>query len=154
MARGIRGLLGDLGLTAGAESSGAKGIQVYVPLNVPDTTPERARSFAQAVAMLLEKQDPGLVVSSQRKDLRGGKVLIDWMQNASFKTTIGVYSLRAREFPTASTPVTWDEVERCRDGKDPAALRFEAGAVLERVERLGDLFKPAIELRQTLPVSH
>lgn len=95
----IRELLDTLGLRTVVKSSGNKGLQVYIPVNVPGTTHDGARGFAQAIALLLEKQDPQLVVSQQRKDLRPGKVLIDWLQNESFKTTVSVYSLRARGDP-------------------------------------------------------
>jgi bifunctional non-homologous end joining protein LigD len=120
-------------------------MQVYVPLNLAvaydDTKP-----FAQALAQLLEKQHPKLVVSSMKKSLRPGKVFIDWSQNSRHKTTVAVYSLRARGRPTVSTPVTWDEIE-----DDSLDLVFESGDVLERIERHGDLFAPALDLRQKLP---
>jgi bifunctional non-homologous end joining protein LigD len=147
----IRDLLGELGLTTVVKSSGSKGIQVYVPLNDPDVSHERARGFAQAIAMLLEKQDPGLVVSSQRKDLRGGKVLIDWLQNESSKTTVSVYSPRAKERPYTSAPLTWDEVAAHADGGHPSDILFDLDATLARIEEHGDLFAPANELRQELP---
>jgi bifunctional non-homologous end joining protein LigD len=122
-------------------------MQVYLPLNTPasydETTP-----FARAVAELLEQQQPDLVVSQQSKDLRAGKVLVDWSQNVDFKTTVCVYSLRARERPTVSTPITWEEVEGVRAPED---LRFEADEVLERVERHGDLYEPVLQLEQRLP---
>src|SRR5205807_340103 len=95
---------------------------------------------------------PKEVVSSQKRELRTGKVLIDWSQNDEYKTTVSVYSLRARERPTVSTPVTWDEVAACAEAGDPAVLRFEAGAVVARVEELGDLFSPLHELEQALPI--
>ena len=85
------------------------------------------------------------------KKLRKGKVFVDWSQNDQHKTTVAVYSLRARERPTVSTPVEWDEVERAAQQEDPDALRFEASDVLERVEERGDLFAPVLELRQELP---
>jgi bifunctional non-homologous end joining protein LigD len=107
-------------------------------------TYDDTKPFAHAVARLLEDERPDLVVSRQRKDLRKGKVLVDWSQNDEHKTTVAVYSLRARERPTVSTPVTWEEVEA-------GDLSFEAGEVLERVERHGDLFAPVLELRQELP---
>jgi bifunctional non-homologous end joining protein LigD len=85
------------------------------------------------------------------KDLRGGKVLVDWSQNDEHKTTVCVYSLRAKERPTVSTPVAWDEVERCLAAKDPGVLTFDSGALLARVEELGDPFGPVLTLRQELP---
>jgi len=147
----VREVLETLGLASVVKSSGNKGLQVYVPLNVPGTTHEQARAFAQAVALLLESQDPMLVVSQQRKDLRPGKVLIDWQQNESFKTTVSVYSLRARERPTVSTPLAWDEVEALAEGGDPESVHMSPGQVLARVAERGDLFAGAATLEQELP---
>ncbi|HUR18234.1 MAG TPA: non-homologous end-joining DNA ligase [Acidimicrobiales bacterium] len=149
----LRELFARTGLESFAKTSGSKGLQLYVPLNTPvgyDGNPG-TKEFALAVAQLFEKRFPGEVVSSMKKDLRAGKVLIDWSQNDEHKTTVSVYSLRARPRPTVSTPVTWDEVAACADGGDPDTLVFEAGEVLERVERMGDLFAPLNELEQTLP---
>jgi bifunctional non-homologous end joining protein LigD len=101
--------------------------------------------------MLLEKDDPARVVSVMRKDLRANKVLIDWSQNDDHKTTINVYSLRAKAHPTVSTPVTWDEVEGCLKKKKPNRLSFESDEVLRRVEKYGDLFEPVLKLKQKLP---
>lgn len=146
----IRQVLGDLGLECVVKTSGSKGLQLYLPLNTPATHDEAA-SFSRTIAQLLEQSDPSKVVSVQRKDLRAGKVLVDWSQNARFKTTVCVYSLRARERPTVSTPLSWDEVESAAAAGDASSLVFEAGNVLERVERLGDLFAPALTLCQELP---
>jgi bifunctional non-homologous end joining protein LigD len=143
----LRDLLADLGLDCLAKTSGSKGMQVYVPLNTP-VTYDDTKPFAQAIAQLLERQHSKLVVSSMKKSLRGGKVFIDWSQNSRHKTTVAVYSLRARERPTVSTPVTWEEIE-----DDDLALIFETGDVLERLEEHGDLFAPVLELRQKLPPS-
>ncbi len=137
--------LGSLGLTAFAKTSGSKGMQVYVPLNTA-VDYEETRAFSLALAQVLEKQHPKLVVTNMSKDLRPHKIFIDWSQNSSFKTTIAVYSLRARERPTVSTPVTWDEL-----ANDPESLRFEAGDVLERVDADGDLFEGVLQLEQHLP---
>ena len=123
-------------------------MQVYLPLNTPATYDETT-PFARAVAELLGQEHADLVVSQQNKELRKGKVLVDWSQNVDFKTTVCVYSLRARERPTVSTPLTWDEVEAAR--RAGRALRFEAGDVLERVESHGDLYAPVLELEQRLP---
>ena len=147
----VRDLLLDLGLRSVVKSSGNKGLQVYVPVNVADTTGDGAKSFAQAIALLLEKQEPKLVVSQQRKDLRPGKVLIDWLQNESFKTTVSVYSLRARERPTVSTPLAWDEVEALADGGDPDSVQMSPREILTRVADKGDLFADAATLEQPLP---
>ena len=122
---------------------------MYLPLNTP-TSYDETTPFARAVAELLEQAEPELVVSQQSKELRAGKVLVDWSQNVDFKTTVCVYSLRAREHPTASTPLTWDEVEAATE---PEELRFEASDVIERVEQHGDLYAPVLELEQRLPAA-
>jgi bifunctional non-homologous end joining protein LigD len=146
----LRALLARLGLEAFAKTSGSKGVQVYVPLQV-ETSYGETKAFARAAAELLASRRPDLVVSSMKRSLRTGKVLIDWSQNDAHKTTVCVYSLRARERPTVSTPLEWEEVRRALSAADPAALAFEAGEVLARVKRLGDLFAPVLELRQRLP---
>jgi bifunctional non-homologous end joining protein LigD len=143
----IRDLLESQGLACFAKTSGSKGLQLYVPLNTPHTH-EHASAFANAVARALEKHHPDRVVSSMRKDIRGGKVFIDWSQNSRHKTTVAVYSLRAKPRPTVSTPVAWDEVDEAASG-DP--LSFEAHEVLDRVERLGDLFADTETIEQELP---
>jgi bifunctional non-homologous end joining protein LigD len=132
------------------KTSGSKGLQIYIPLNSPATY-EQTKLFANAVAKLLEHEHPKLVVSEMRKDLRAGKIFVDWSQNDEHKTTIGVYSLRAREHPTVSTPVTWDEVQKLLRKKDAKHLTFEAPQVLERVKDSGDLFGPVEKLVQKLP---
>jgi bifunctional non-homologous end joining protein LigD len=144
----LREALGRLGLECFAKTSGSKGIQVYVPLNVEDVDYDGGtKPLSNALARHLEAAHPDLIVSSQKKELRRGKVLIDWSQNDEHKTTVCVYSLRARERPTVSTPLTWDEVE----SGDVDALVFEADDVLARVEDRGDLFSPVVELTQELP---
>ncbi len=147
----LRDLLAQLGLECFAKTSGSKGMQLYVPLNTK-TSYEETRPFAQAVAQIVAKQSPEDVLAKMgKKTDRSGKVFIDWYQNNERKTTISVYSLRAREKPTCSTPVTWDEVAEAADSGDPASLSFEATEVLERIEDLGDLFAPVLELEQQLP---
>jgi bifunctional non-homologous end joining protein LigD len=146
----VRDLFAELGLECFAKTTGSKGLQVYVPLN-GRATYETTKPFAQAVAQLLEKQTPDEVVSRMSKDLRRGKVFVDWSQNHQRKTTVAVYSLRAREHPTVSTPVTWREVEKTAKSNDPNTLRFEAPEVLKRVEKKGDLFEPVLTLKQRLP---
>jgi bifunctional non-homologous end joining protein LigD len=146
----IREVLDGLGLTTVVKTSGSKGLQLYLPLNTP-TTYEATSGFSRSVAQLLEREDPARVVSVQRKDRRTGRVLVDWSQNSWHKTTACVYSLRARERPTVSTPVTWDEVQDAVDAQDATLLTFEAGEVLARVERHGDLFADAATLEQELP---
>jgi bifunctional non-homologous end joining protein LigD len=147
----IRHVLDDLGLRCVVKTSGSKGLQLYLPLNTP-TTHDAAATFARTIAQLLESAHPDLVVSLQRKELRRGKVLVDWSQNSRHKTTACVYSLRARPRPTVSTPLAWDEVEAAHDTGDASSLVFEAGEVLDRVAEHGDLFAPVLTLRQVLPV--
>ncbi|HEX6117284.1 MAG TPA: non-homologous end-joining DNA ligase [Solirubrobacterales bacterium] len=146
----LRELFGSFELECFPKTSGSKGMQVYVPLN-SKAGYERTKPFANAVAKLLEKQSPDKVVSKMAKAERKGKVFVDWSQNDRAKTTICVYSLRAREHPTASTPLRWEEVEATAGSGEAEALRFEAGAVLERVAEHGDLFAPVLELEQELP---
>jgi bifunctional non-homologous end joining protein LigD len=146
----LRALFAGFGMECFPKSSGSKGMQVYVPLN-GELTYETTKPYARAVAQALERAEPDLVLSRMTKSLRGGKVFVDWSQNTASKTTVAVYSLRAREHPTASTPLSWDEVQDALDAGDPDCLRFEAGEVLERVDRLGDLFAPVLELEQDLP---
>jgi bifunctional non-homologous end joining protein LigD len=146
----VRGLFEQLGLQTAAKTSGSKGLQVYAPLNTP-VTYEQTKPFARQVAEVLEQRMPELVVSRMTKKLRPGKVFVDWSQNDDHKTTVTVYSVRARERPTVSTPVTWDEVLACRDAGDPDALTFETAEVLRRVEQHGDLFAPVETVKQKLP---
>jgi bifunctional non-homologous end joining protein LigD len=146
----LREVLDDLGLQAFPKTSGSKGLQIYVPLNTPVTYNE-AKPFAHALAKLLEQRHPKDVLSVMTKDLRKGKVFIDWSQNDDSKTTVCVYSLRARARPTVSTPVTWEEVAAVVESGDPDDLVFEADAVLARVAAHGDLFAPLNELEQSLP---
>ncbi|MGI8631838.1 MAG: DNA ligase D [Solirubrobacterales bacterium] len=146
----IRGMLGGLGLQAVAKTSGGKGMQVVVGLSGSDEAAQ-VKAFARAVAETLERAEPTLVVSRMTKSLREGRVLVDWSQNDARKTTICVYSLRARERPIVSTPLLWDEVEEARSGGEPPV--FEAGAVLERVADHGDLFAPVLAGGQSLPTT-
>ena len=132
------------------KTSGSKGLQIYVPLNTK-TSYDETKPFAHALARLLEDEHRDLVVSDMKKALRVGKILVDWSQNDEHKTTIGVYSLRARERPTVSAPVTWEEVETCLTKKDASILVFEAPQVLGRVKTSGDLFAPVLGLKQKLP---
>jgi bifunctional non-homologous end joining protein LigD len=148
----LNGLFGQLGLESFAKTSGSKGLQVYVPLNAA-LTYERTKPLARRIAELLEQRMPELVVSRMTKRLRPGKVLVDWSQNDAHKTTVNVYSARARERPTVSTPVSWDEVAACRQEENEARLTFTTDAVLERTAEQGDLFAPVLSLRQELPAT-
>jgi bifunctional non-homologous end joining protein LigD len=142
----LNGLFSQLRLESFVKTSGSKGMQVYVPLNTP-VTYEQTKGFSKRVAELLETRMPDHVVARMTKKLRPGKVLVDWSQNDTHKTTVNVYSVRARERPTVSTPVTWDEVRT----RDPQKLTFETDAVLARVDEQGDLFAPLVSLKQELP---
>ena len=146
----LRDLFGHFGVQCFPKTSGSKGLQIYVPLN-REIYYDQTKPFAKAIAQLLEKQTPDEVVSKMKKVERKGKVFVDWSQNHQRKTTIAVYSLRARERPTVSTPVTWDEVGQAADSGNGSSLAFEAAGVLERIDRHGDLFAPVLELEQDLP---
>lgn len=147
----LREVLAAVQLQAFAKTSGSKGMQVYVPCHGAELTHDHASSFALAVGQLLTRQHPDRVLVEMTKAKRPGKVFVDWSQNNRAKTTIGVYSLRARAFPTVSTPVTWDEVADLADRRRGQAPQFEAAEVIERIERLGDLFAPVASLEQELP---
>jgi bifunctional non-homologous end joining protein LigD len=146
----LRGLFEQLRLQSAAKTSGSKGLQVYVPLNTP-VTYEQTKTFARRIAELLEQRMPELVVSRMTKRLRSGKMLVDWSQNDAHKTTVTVYSVRARERPTVSTPVAWDEVERARSAGDPTLLTFDTESVLDRAAEHGDLFAAVLSAKQALP---
>jgi DNA ligase D-like protein (predicted polymerase)/DNA ligase D-like protein (predicted ligase) len=144
----LRGLLRSSGLECFAKVSGSKGLQLYAPLNTP-VTYEQTRTFAHEAAKMLAVQHPSLVLPEMAKELRKQKVFIDWSQNTDYKTTIGVYSLRAKnEVPYVSAPVSWAELEGLRDA---STLRFEPEALLKRVSTLGDLMAPVLTMQQTLP---
>jgi bifunctional non-homologous end joining protein LigD len=151
VAVALQGLFEGLGLASFVKTSGSKGLQVYVPLNGEDVDFAATKTFSKAVAELFEQNEPERVVSRQTRARRGGKVLIDWSQNDRNKTTVCVYSLRARPRPTVSTPLDWEEVRAALDQGDPALLTFEAPQVLERVAEHGDLFAPVLSMVQELP---
>ena len=146
----LRDLLVGMKLESFAKTSGSKGLQVYVPLNTA-VTYDRTKDLSRALAQYLEHQHADLVTSNMSKAVRKGKVFVDWSQNDEHKTTICVYSLRAREEPTVSTPVTWDELENCLKKKKTDLLRFRSDKVLIRVDKLGDVFEPVEKLKQKLP---
>jgi bifunctional non-homologous end joining protein LigD len=139
VAEDLRPLLEAEGFAPLPKTSGGKGLQLYAPIS--GVTSEQASDQARAFAERLERDQPGRVVSRMTKVLRTGKVLIDWSQNNGSKTTVAPYSLRARQSPTVSTPVSWAEVQAC---KRPEQLFFTAETVLDRVERHGDLFAPLL----------
>jgi bifunctional non-homologous end joining protein LigD len=146
----VREIFNHFGLQSFPKTSGSKGLQVYIPLHTK-TSYDQTKPFANAIARLLEHEHPDLVVSDMKKAVRTNKVFVDWSQNDRHKTTISVYSLRAREHPTVSTPITWEEVEQALRKKDAQRLVFEAKDVLARVEKMGDLFEPVLKLKQKLP---
>ncbi|HTD67777.1 MAG TPA: non-homologous end-joining DNA ligase [Candidatus Limnocylindria bacterium] len=146
----LKDILEAFELEVFAKTSGSKGLQLYVPLNTP-LIYEQTKPFAQSLAQRLEREHPREVVSKMQKNLRTGKVFIDWSQNDSHKTTVCAYSLRAKDHPTVSTPVTWEEVDGARKRKKADALVFESKDVLKRVEKHGDLFAPVLKLKQKLP---
>jgi bifunctional non-homologous end joining protein LigD len=146
----LRDLLDKMKLKSFAKTSGSKGLQVYVPLNTPMTY-DQIKKVSRALAQYLEGEHVDLVTSNMSKAVRKGKVFVDWSQNDEHKTTICVYSLRAREEPTVSTPVTWDEVENCLKKKKADLLKFRSDKVITRVQKMGDLFEPVEKLKQKLP---
>jgi bifunctional non-homologous end joining protein LigD len=146
----VRDIFDHFGLQSFPKTSGSKGMQIYVPLNTK-TSYEETKPFANAIARLLEHEHPDLVLSDMKKALRTNKIFVDWSQNDQHKTTISVYSLRAREKPTVSTPIKWEEVEQALKKKDVSRLVFESKDVLARVEKMGDLFALVQTLKQKLP---
>ncbi len=147
----LRAVTDKLGLELFAKVSGSKGLQLYLPLNTK-VTYAATGAFAKAMADLLVKENPSLVVSNMSKALRREKVLIDWSQNNANKTTVAAYSVRGkREEPFVSTPVTWAELTRAWRTRKPARLFFSPAAVLKRLKKSGDLFAPILKLKQKLP---
>src|SRR4029077_2179235 len=146
----VREIFAQFGLHAFAKTSGSKGLQIYVPLNTA-VTYEQTKPFARAIARLLEERHPDLVVSDMKKSLRVNKVFVDWSQNDDHKTTVNVYSLRAKDQPTVSTPVTWEEDEQCLKNAHPDLLVYTFDGVLQRVGNQGALSEPVLKLKQKLP---
>jgi len=146
----LREILAGMKLNSWAKTSGSKGLQVYVPLNTA-VTYEQTKELSHAIAEHLEHEHPKMVVSKMAKALRKGKIFVDWSQNDEHKTTICVYSLRAKDTPTASTPVTWEEVETTVKKKSGKRLVFRCDQTLARVEKMGDLFEQVATLKQKLP---
>jgi bifunctional non-homologous end joining protein LigD len=131
--------------------SGSKGLQIYIPLNTR-VTYAVTRPFARTVAGWLELEHPQLITAEMAKSRRGGRIFIDWSQNAEHKTTVVVYSLRAkRERPFVSMPVTWEELRKAMRARTPERLQFEPRVALARLAKLGDLYRPVLTLEQTLP---
>ena len=149
----LRGVLAELGLVSLAKTSGSIGLHVVVPLNTPHNFAE-TRSFARSLARRLAARLPGLVVAEAGRSARAGKVLLDWGPNHATRSLVAPYSLRAAGWPTVSTPVAWEEVEQAAAEGKAELLTFEPAAVLERLDRVGDLFRPVLELEQRLPRQH
>ena len=148
----LRDVLHELGFESYVKVSGSKGLQVYVPLNT-NVTYEQTQPLARGLAQLLAQREPKLIVWQMPKRLRAKKVFIDWSQNSDYKTTVSVYSLRAKTYrPYVSLPVSWSELSDALNSKDADALFFTPEAALERVNKLGDLFKPMLTKKQSLPV--
>jgi bifunctional non-homologous end joining protein LigD len=152
VAQWLKEELDALGLQSFPKTSGSKGLQIYIPLNTPATY-ELTKPYARTMAERLTRDHPELVIARMEKRLRTGKVFVDWSQNDSHKTTVCAYSLRAKERPTVSTPVTWEEVATTLKKCEANRLTFLSDDVLKRVEKLGDLFEPVLKLKQKLPSS-
>jgi bifunctional non-homologous end joining protein LigD len=146
----LREVLDASALASFAKTSGTLGLHIYVPLNTPHSY-EKTKRFARTIAQLLTREYPDLVVHQQKRSLRAGKVLIDWLQNDPTRSTVAPYSLRAAPWPLVSTPIRWDEIAHVAAAREADSLFFAVSAALERLERLGDIFQPALELEQTLP---
>jgi bifunctional non-homologous end joining protein LigD len=151
VALDLHELFAGLALSSYVKTSGSKGLQVYVPLGDGETGYAQTKPFARAVAAMFEQRRPELVVSDMAKAKRKGKILIDWSQNDEHKTTVSVYSMRATERPAVSTPVTWAEVQECRDSGRAQLLTFTPEQALARVAERGDLFSGVLSQRQSLP---
>jgi bifunctional non-homologous end joining protein LigD len=146
----LREELEDAKLESFPKTSGSKGLQVYVPLNSP-VRYEATKAWSHAIAQRLERALPDLVLSRMERRLRAGKVFIDWSQNDRHKTTVCVYSLRAKSHPTVSTPVEWSEVMTTVQKKDASRLSFLSDEAVRRARERGDVFEPVLKLKQRLP---
>ena len=148
----LRDLFSSLGLTGYGKTSGQKGLHLYVPLNRPETTFEDTKKFSKAVAEVMQKNYPDLVTSKMAKESRKGKVFINWSQNDSSKTMVCVYSLRAREKPFVSFPLSWEELEQVPGLADPEKVQVTSSEALRRAEKKGDLFREVLTKKQKLPL--
>jgi bifunctional non-homologous end joining protein LigD len=147
----LRDTLERLDLECVVKTSGGKGLHLSVPVHGSDASDDDTKTFALALGQLLESRDPQRVLVDMKRAKRPGKVFIDWSQNDRHKTTVCAYSLRLRDRPTVSTPLSWPEVEAAHDSADVDALVFETGAVLERVTEQGDLYADSLTVHQSLP---
>ena len=147
----LKDVLDRLGLQCFVKVSGSKGIHLHVPLNTA-VTYEATQPFANSVAQLLASEHPALVVSEMAKAKRRGKVFVDWSQNSEHKSTVAVYSLRAREDgPFVAMPITWEELREAMQKGDASALLYTPGDALKRISKIGDVFAPLLKLKQKLP---
>jgi len=147
----LRDLFSPLRLASYVKTSGRKGLHVYVPLNRREATFEETKTFSRAVALILQKNYPDLVTAKMAKGERKGKVFINWSQNDASKTMICVYSLRAREKPIVSFPLTWEELERLAERGDPGKFHIPHDEAVRRAEKSGDLFQEVLTKKQKLP---
>ncbi len=131
------------------KTSGGKGLHFYIPLNTPVTF-DQTKQFAHDTAQLFAQKYPAEITANMKKSERGNRIFIDWSQNDSHKTTVCVYSLRAKEHPYVSMPLEWKEVEACARAKKDTAYQFTADKAVARVKKRGDLFKPVLTMKQTL----
>ncbi len=150
IALSLRAIFEKCSLQSYVKTSGSKGLQIYLPLNT-DTNYDQTKQFARQLAESLAEKYPDQVVANMKKQLRAGKVLIDWSQNDMHKTTVCAYSLRAKDSPFVSTPVSWPEVEKALESKNPAILQYDSRQVIERIGQYGDLFAPVLNLKQNFP---
>jgi bifunctional non-homologous end joining protein LigD len=147
----VRDVLDHMNLTCLAKTSGGKGLHLYVPLNTPNVTFDDTKHFSRSLAVLFSNESPDRVTSVMRKSDRPNKIFIDWSQNDEHKTTVCPYSLRAKEIPSVSTPVTWKELEQAMRKSQPDRLTFTAPDVIQRAADRGDLFEALLTLKQKLP---
>jgi len=148
----LRDLLAELKLTTYTKTSGQKGLHVLVPLNNNEATFDETKRFSKSTAEVMQTNYPDLVTAKQAKELRKGRVFINWSQNDAKKTMVCVYSLRAREKPFVSFPVGWEELEDAERDRDSSRLHILYADALKRLEKKGDLFKEALTKKQRLPV--
>ena len=147
----LRDVLKQLRLESFPKLSGSKGLQIYVPLNT-SVTYQETKPFAKAIAELLAEREPELIVAKMPKVFRTKKVFIDWSQNDDYKTTVGVYSLRAKTHrPYVSMAVEWDELKRAVEKDNADELFFTPEEALAELDRRGDIFKAVLTKKQKLP---
>jgi len=149
----FREMLRHFKLESFVKTSGSKGLHIMVPLNTAVTF-DQTKPMAHAMAMLMEKADPKRITTNMKRDLRGGKVFIDWSQNDEHKTTVCAYSLRGTQQPSVSTPISWEELSKAVKAQNADAFLFSPADVVKRIKRKGDLLEPLLRLKQKLPKSN